>query len=364
MEAVRSSNHASGIPDDRLDEPIAPADGYPQTMSSRVCFVTVVESGLLEPMAVRMVESLRRFGGRLSDAPVLAVKPRFGPPLARSTHRRFDELGVRFIGMRSHPQFAWFHYLNKPLAMLAAEQRSDADILAWVDADVLVREEPSAFLLPADVAFTAGPTDYGVVGTTGPHDIHDPYWRAICDALGMELEELPWLTTYVGQEKIRFYLNAGIFAYRRRTGLAEHWLRTCLRALEARVGFAESGETRLEQVSLGLTVLQQSLPWRPLRHSHNLALASYLDDEYDDGLVADARLLHYHDSLEPHQWQKFLRRADVAWPELAEWLRPQGPISNPAPRHWQLAGEIVRMARGFPRRIYRARMIDPVAVRP
>jgi hypothetical protein len=311
-----------------------------------------------------MVESLRQFGGRLADEPVLAIKPRFGPPLARSTHHRFDELGVRFIRMPSHPRFAWFHYLNKPVAMLAAERSCDADVLAWVDADVLVRKEPSAFLLPADVAFTAGPTDYGVVGTTGPQDTHDPYWRSICEALALELEDLPWLTTYVEQEQIRFYLNAGIFAYRRRTGFAEHWLGNCLRTLEARVGFAESGETRLEQVALGLTVLQQGLAWKPLPHSHNLALASYLDDEYDADLMSDARLLHYHDSLEPHQWQKFLRRAEVAWPKLAEWLRPQGPITNPAPRHWQFAGEIVRMARGFPRRIYRARMIDPVAVRP
>jgi hypothetical protein len=313
-------------------------------------------------MAVRMVESLRRFGGSLSDAPVVAVKPRFGPPLARSTLGRFEELGVRFIRMRSHPRFAWFHYLNKPLAMLAAEQSSDADILVWVDADVLVREEPSAFVLPADVAFTAGPTDYGVVGTTGPNDIHDPYWRAICDALGLELEELPWLTTYVEQERIRFYLNAGIFAYRRRTGLAEHWLRTCIRALDARVGFAESGETRLEQVGLGLTVLQQGLPWTPLPHTHNLAFASYLDDDYDAALMSSARLLHYHDSLEPHHWDDFLHTAEETWPELAAWLRPLQPIANPAPRHWQLAGEVVRIARGLPRRMYRARMIDPVAV--
>lgn len=331
-------------------------------MTPRVCFVTVVESGLLEPMAVRMVESLRRFGGRLSDAPVLAVKPRFGPPLSRSTHRRFGELGVRFIRMRSHPRFAWFHYLNKPLAMLAAEGSSDADILAWVDADVLVREEPSAFLLPAHVAITAGPTDYGVVGTTGPRDDHDPYWRAICESLGIALDDLPWLTTYVGQERIRFYLNAGIFAYRRRTGFAEHWLRNCVRTLEARVGFAESGETRLEQVALGLTVLQQDLRWEPLPHSHNLAFASYLDDKYDAALMSEARLLHYHDSLEPHYWQSFLEMAEEAWPELAAWLRPLEPITNPAPRHWQLAGEIVRIGRGFPRRIYRARMIDPVAV--
>ena len=39
-----------------------------------VGFVCCVESGKLEQEAVRLVESLRRWGGRLSTAPVVAVK--------------------------------------------------------------------------------------------------------------------------------------------------------------------------------------------------------------------------------------------------------------------------------------------------
>ena len=56
----------------------------------------------------------------------MAVTPRFGPPLARATRRRFSELGVRHVRLRSHPRYAWYHYLNTPIALAAAEELTDA----------------------------------------------------------------------------------------------------------------------------------------------------------------------------------------------------------------------------------------------
>src|SRR5690606_37796289 len=53
--------------------------------------VTCVEAGTLEPMAVRMVRSLRRWGGRYSNVQVIAVTPRWGPPLRPQTRLAFDE---------------------------------------------------------------------------------------------------------------------------------------------------------------------------------------------------------------------------------------------------------------------------------
>jgi hypothetical protein len=324
-----------------------------------LCFVTSIESGVLEELTLRMAESVRRFGGRLSESPMLAVKPRNGPPIARATRRRFDDLGVEFVSLRSQRRFAWFHYLNKPLTMLAAEERSDADILVWVDADALVVGEPSAFLLADDVDIAAGPTDVGVIGTTGPDSRYEPYWRNLCAVLGLDLEDLPWVDPYVGEAPIRFYVNAGIFAYRRSTHFAADWLENCLTALRARAGFPDCGETRIEQASLGLTILERRLRWAPLPHGHNLALASYLADQFDAKAFREARLLHYHDSMEPHYWPIFLGLLERHHPESAQWLAERGPVLNPAPRSWRATAEAFRIFRGLPRRVYRARMVHP-----
>lgn len=53
-------------------------------MSHPITFVCCVESGLLENQTVRMIESLRRWGGRLRESPIFAVTPRIGSPLSYS----------------------------------------------------------------------------------------------------------------------------------------------------------------------------------------------------------------------------------------------------------------------------------------
>ena len=45
---------------------------------------------------------------------------------------------------------------------------------------------PSFTDTPIDVDFTAGVTDNGVVGSTGPDSPHDPDWRRLCALLGID----------------------------------------------------------------------------------------------------------------------------------------------------------------------------------
>ena len=66
-------------------------------MSHPITFVCCVESGLLENQTVPMIESLRRWGGRLRESPIFAVTPRMGPSLSRQTHRSFERLGVEYL---------------------------------------------------------------------------------------------------------------------------------------------------------------------------------------------------------------------------------------------------------------------------
>src|SRR3954470_5332540 len=128
-----------------------------------ICFVACVESGPLEAQTVRLAESIRRFGGALSGGEILAIPPRSAPPLSRETRRRFAELGVRHERLRSHPKYAWYHYLNTPIALAAAERLTDADVICWTDSDLLFMAEPTELALDPTIDFIAGSTDNGVV---------------------------------------------------------------------------------------------------------------------------------------------------------------------------------------------------------
>ena len=64
---------------------------------SEIAFLICVEANRLEPQARLLCESLRTFGGRYRNAPILAVSPR--PPLALGpeARARLDDLGVTYV---------------------------------------------------------------------------------------------------------------------------------------------------------------------------------------------------------------------------------------------------------------------------
>jgi hypothetical protein len=318
------------------------------------CFVACVESGPLEAQTVRLAESVRRFGGDLADSDVLAVTARFGPPLARATRRRFQELGVRHERIPAHPRYAWYHYLNKPLALAAAEQLTDAPVLAWLDSDILVVGEPEGLALGPELDFAACAPDKGVVGSTGPGSPHDADWRRLCELFGTGVDELPWVTTDLERTRIRLYFNSGVFAYRRGIGFSQTYLDACLRVLDARFGFAHNGEHFTDQLVLGIVMLQSGLRWRQLPHSHNFATASFLPVPSPDAL-RPVRLLHYHDGMEAHFWPTLVASLAEAHPAVHAWLATQPPLDDPAPPPWRALRQALRVARGVPRRRYRVR---------
>ena len=319
-----------------------------------ICFVACVESGPLEAQTVRLAESIRRFGGALADGDIVAVTPRFGPPLARATRRRFDQLGVRHARLASHPRYAWYHYLNTPIALAAAEELTDAEVLCWTDSDLLFLGEPSDLLLEPGVDLAAATIDDGVVGSTGPDSPHDADWRRLCEIVGLDVDALPWVTTQIEQIRIRLYFQAGVFAYRRGIGFSRFYLDMCTQALDRHFGFAHKAENYTDQVCLGLAAHKMGLRWRQLDPTHNFPMASFLPHADLPEQLAQARILHYHDAMQPHFWETCLARLEPGHPEVHAWLRAREPLADPAPAAWRAVREGLRVARGVPRRRYRA----------
>ena len=110
-----------------------------------ISFVCCVKSGILEGATVRMIESLRRWGGAFARAPVYAVTPRYDAPLSRATHENFKRLDVRHLYLACKTPYSWFKYYNKPIALDAADAVADTETIAWLDSDILIVGEPEAF---------------------------------------------------------------------------------------------------------------------------------------------------------------------------------------------------------------------------
>jgi hypothetical protein len=302
------------------------------TSSFSISFVCCVESGPLEVLTVRMIESLRRWGGAFANAPVFAVTTRRGPGLSSSTLDYFGRLNVRYLYQPVQTPYTWFQFYNKPLSLAAVEEVADTEAIGWLDSDILIVDEPEALFLEEGMQFTACPSEKEM-GTCGKGDRFEPLWQANCRALGINIEELPWLVSEPDGFRIRLYWNGGIFVYRKSTEFGRKYLSTCTRLMEARnrvdgpgfsVGFNEMS-------AIGLSMHLLALKWRALpgSHNHNINWRSH-SRLYREEEFRAARIIHYHDSMRPHFWDSFLQCMEFTHPAVAKWLSGLGPLQNEA----------------------------------
>lgn len=305
-----------------------------------ITFVCCVESGALENQTIRMVESLRRWGGSLANAPIFAVTPRFGPPLAAKTQRMFKLLHVHHIRYWGRDQYSWNKYLNKPYALAVVEQRATTECIAWLDSDLLIVDEPKKLLLQDGEDFLACATDKNIA-STGSDSPFEPYWQVICQAVGLRAEDLPWITTETEGAKIRLYWNSGLFVYRKATNFSKIYLETCLQLFDSNIACWESGFFFNDQVALGLAMIKADLLWRALPHSYNYTMGSKSHQYYQEQHLKKACIIHYHDAMWPHFWQEFLRCIDATHPEVGQWLASIGPMKNEAPLQWRTMGKVL-----------------------
>ncbi len=288
-------------------------------MSAGVAFVCCVEAGPLESGALRVIESLRRWGGALADAPVYAVTPRPGPSLLPATVDRLDRLDAVHVTSTPRHRQRWHHYFNKYVALTEAECRSDAGVVVFLDSDLLVVGEPTELALADDVDFAAVAPDKNV-GTSGPGDANEDLWRRLCEVVGVDIDELPWLQTHLDRELVRFYFNSGLFAYRPRSGLREAWRQAMEAAIWARDPLLAEQVWWVDQTVLGLAVAKLGCEWSQLPYGYNYGVASYIDNVDDAQGLADAVIVHYHDALCPEHWPSLRERLAATHPEVVAWL--------------------------------------------
>jgi hypothetical protein len=318
-----------------------------------ITFVCCVESGWLETQTIRMIESLRRWGGSFASATIYAVTPRFGPPIAKSTRQAFDKFQVEYIYFQNTHQYSWNKFLNKLLALNTVELLAKTEYIGWLDSDLIIVDEPSQLIMSDDKSFVACPSDQLNVSTAGTSDPNEYYWREICKCIDISVETLPWVKSQPEQQPIRFYFNSGVFVYRRCTHFAPHYLETFMRICSSKIASRDFGFFFNDQVALGLTVAKMGIPWDVLPYSHNFAIGSCVPSSwYDIKYFQTAKIIHYHDSMWYWFWNTFLDCIQKSHLDVAEWLTLLGQMKNSSPIQWRAMKKILDLIRKQQESIY------------
>ncbi|HWB00499.1 MAG TPA: hypothetical protein VG713_18530, partial [Pirellulales bacterium] len=258
------------------DAPEPGADGL--SLPPSVTFVCCIESGALEEMTVRLAASLRRFGGRFAEAPIIAVEPRRGVALRPQTVDALKQYNVvleRRPTANAHP---WFSFFNKLAALKIGDALATTDTVCWLDSDILVLDEPNLLALAADEDFAACASD-NCGATTGPGDKNDAYWRLVIELAGLAFEAYPWLTNCQGN-RVRAYYNSGVFVYRRGRGFLDRYPATCERLLESGFKSPVTGVFFTDQVTLAASAIAAGLRIRSLPLAYNYPVGASTEQPY------------------------------------------------------------------------------------
>lgn len=289
-------------------------------------FLFCVESGYFEAQTILAIESLRQFGGRFAQAPVLAVTPRRGPQLTRTTLNRFDELGVTYVRHNfEHPQ-TWYCYLNKALTTMAAETHATTEQVVWMDSDTVIIDEPDLLWLEPEIDFAICSTDKNV-GSSGPNDPNEAYWLALSQYYGVDIDQLPWVITACEQERVRFRLHSGVFAFRRESGLGTGYVKACEKMLDSRIGYSRNLPFPGDDVALAFAIVLLKLRWRllPLSYNYETLPASIM---YQRDALPSAQVLHYHYALmTPPTCAWLLEELRSQRPDVYAWLKERTPLN-------------------------------------
>ena len=197
-----------------------------------ITFTVCVEPGphRLEYKAATLFHTMRANLGSLAGAPIWAYAPRPGWPVAPWCREMMDHFEVQLIEEPLNAAHSDYPLANKPLALAHAEVHAATELIAFLDTDILVWQEPHAFLLEEgiDIALVVDGTK--TTASAGPGDPFEEYWSRLYTLAGAEAR--PFVKTILTNERVRGTWNSGVVALRRSAGIAAQWREAMVRLLE------------------------------------------------------------------------------------------------------------------------------------
>ena len=256
-------------------------------MSIPIAFIMCTEGGQLEQESLLMVESLRRFGGNLKNTPIYSFQVRDKNYVSTPTLKALESFEVKHQKVVLNHKYPDYPLANKPLLCAYAEQNIDAEIIVFLDSDLVFFSEPKEFLLPPEYDVGIRPEHEKMIGSEGENDPNDEYWQYLYQLAGVENRDI-FITTTVDRKKIRAFWNSGLVAIRRSAGIFTAWQETFEKLLKAG-STIDQKNFYYEQSALSATICAKTnkiLCFSPSYnypiHCHNLILESNRLNSFDE----------------------------------------------------------------------------------
>jgi hypothetical protein len=159
----------------------------------------------------------------LAEVPIAVFFQQDSLKISRSEVDYLNRFDVNWFGFQADAGLRNFPFGVRVQAAYEAEKRlkGETELLAWLDRDTLVINEPVEFLLPSGIDLGYRPVHHRMLGTPWGEDL-DRFWELVYRKCGAVFDPNDFMITHCG-EKIRPYFNAGSTVIRPEAGLMERW---------------------------------------------------------------------------------------------------------------------------------------------
>ncbi len=191
----------------------------------KLVFSSIVYPGKAsESNSLLLAESIRDFGGSLSDQTIWFFAPKLDRDLSLDTMTCFQGLNVEVIPMEIDQEVLKFPFTGHAEAAAMAESKADgnANLLAWIAPNTLVLREPIEFLLDSNIELGYRPVHHKLLGLLYDEPL-DSFWNLVYNHCGVKEERIFPMKPHVENEPIKPYFNAGLLIVRPEKKLFGNW---------------------------------------------------------------------------------------------------------------------------------------------
>ena len=271
-----------------------------------IVFITAVRTPYGRQRAGWLVDSLRAFGGTLSQSPVWLFE---ADPRAECQRLAQDGLVIRPMQVPQAIRSALFAEKVYACAQAEALAGPDTGALVWIDPNCLVVNPPLLYALGSDFDAAFRPVHIQNVGLR-VEDPLDPFWQGIYAQVGIT-DAPATVQSFVDQRVLRAYFNSHAFAVDPALGLLGRWLEhfqalACDTAFQQAACQDEAHQIFLFQALLSALITKELDPSRlrmlPPEYNYPLNLQARVPVERRARALNDVVTFAYEDrSLDPAQ---------------------------------------------------------------
>jgi len=261
-----------------------------------IVFLICVEANQLEPQALLLCSSIRRYAGRYKDVPIVAVSPRPQLALSAASQKKLEALGVRYVSEPLNNTGSTYGSINRIVAGAWAEANLTQPYIVVLDTDMVFVSEPNFVRADAGVR----PVDVKGSTTAGDYDALNQYWSRLCSIAGIKLTQLPMLETTVDQVRIYASYNGGFSVVKRDIGILQRTKDIFFASLQENLRPLAGSDMNV-MASTGFVGTEASEWWGSSQAALSIAIWSTTSDVY----IYDSRY-----NIPAH----ILVNPEIAWP--------------------------------------------------